>query len=70
MTSYGALGAFRDRPYQGGASLPTQVTLAVLAAVAGLMYGGCLYINHVAAGITRIPVMFAVIPSPTPAAPR
>ena len=44
------------------------VALAVLVAAAGLTIGGCLYINHVAAGIARVPVMFA--PSQTPTAPR
>ncbi len=44
------------------------VTLAVLVALAGVTVGGCLYINHVAAGISRVPVMFA--PSKTPTAPR
>jgi hypothetical protein len=42
--------------------------LAVLVAAVGLTIGGCLYINHVAAGIARVPVMFA--PSKTPTAPR
>jgi hypothetical protein len=44
------------------------VALAMLAAAVGLTIGGCLYINHVAAGIGRVPVMFA--PSKTPTAPR
>jgi hypothetical protein len=44
------------------------LALAVLVAAAGLTIGGCLYINHVAAGIARVPVMFA--PSKTPTAPR
>jgi hypothetical protein len=44
------------------------VALAVLVAVAGLTIGGVLYIDHVAAGIGRVPVMFA--PSKTPTAPR
>ena len=43
------------------------VALAMLVA-AGLTIGGCLYINHVAAGIGRVPVLFA--PSKTPTAPR
>ena len=46
------------------------VALAVLAAAVGLMIGGCLYINHVTAGIARVPVMFDVSPSQTPTAPR
>jgi hypothetical protein len=44
------------------------VALAVLVAAVGLTIGGCLYINHVAAGIGRVPVLFA--PSRTPTAPR
>ena len=44
------------------------VALAMLVAAAGLTIGGCLYINHVAAGIARVPVLFA--PSKTPTAPR
>lgn len=44
------------------------VALAVLVAAVGLTIGGCLYINHVAVGIARVPVMFA--PSKTPTAPR
>jgi hypothetical protein len=44
------------------------VALAVLAAAVGLTISGCLYINHVAAGIGRVPVLFA--PSKTPTAPR
>jgi hypothetical protein len=44
------------------------VALAVLVAAVGLTIGGALYINHMAAGIARIPVMFA--PSKTPTAPR
>ena len=44
------------------------VALAVLVAAAGLTISGCLYINHVAAGIGRVPVLFA--PSNTPTAPR
>lgn len=44
------------------------MALAVLVAAVGLTTGGCLYINHVAASIARVPVMFA--PSKTPAAPR
>ena len=44
------------------------VALAVFVAAVGLTIGGCLYINHVAAGIGRVPVMFA--PSKTPTAPR
>ena len=44
------------------------VALAMLVAAAGLAVGGCLYINHVAAGIGRVPVLFA--PSKTPTAPR
>jgi hypothetical protein len=44
------------------------VALAVLVAVAGLTIGGVLYIDHVAAGIGRVPVMFA--PSKTPTASR
>jgi hypothetical protein len=47
---------------------PVLVVLAVLVAAAGLTIGGCLYINHVAAGIARVPVMFA--PSKAPTAPR
>ena len=35
------------------------VALAVLVAAVGLTIGGCLYINHVAAGIGRVPVLFA-----------
>ena len=46
------------------------MTLAVLVALAGVMVGGCLYINHVAAGMARAPVMFDVSPSQTPTAPR
>ena len=44
------------------------VALAVLVAAVGLTIGGWLYINHVAAGIGRVPVLFA--PSKTPTAPR
>ena len=44
------------------------VALAVLVVAAALTIGGCLYINHVAAGMARVPVMFA--PSKTPTAPR
>jgi hypothetical protein len=44
------------------------VALATLVAIAGLTIGGCLYISHVAAGIGRVPVLFA--PSKTPTAPR
>jgi hypothetical protein len=44
------------------------LALAVLVAAVGLTIGGCLYINHVAAGIARVPVLFA--PSKTPTAPR
>jgi hypothetical protein len=44
------------------------VALAVLVAAVGLTIGGYVYINHVAAGIGRVPVMFA--PSKTPTAPR
>jgi hypothetical protein len=44
------------------------VALAVLVAAAALAIAGCLYINHVAAGIGRVPVLFA--PSKTPTAPR
>jgi hypothetical protein len=44
------------------------VALALLVAAVGLTIGGCLYINHVVAGIARVPVMFA--PSKTPTAPR
>ena len=46
------------------------ITLAVLVALAGVTVGGCLYINHVAAGMARAPVMFDVSPSQTPTAPR
>jgi hypothetical protein len=34
-------------------------SMAVLVAVTGLVVGGYVYINHVAAGIGRMPVMFA-----------
>ncbi len=34
-------------------------SLAVLVVLAGLAVGGYVYINHVAAGIGRMPVMFA-----------
>ena len=44
------------------------VALVMLVAAAGLAIGGWLYINHVAAGIGRVPVLFA--PSKTPTAPR
>ena len=44
------------------------VALAVLVVAVALTIGGCLYINHVAAGMGRVPVMFA--PSKTPTAPR
>jgi hypothetical protein len=44
------------------------VALAVLVAAVGLAIGGYLYINHVAAGMARVPVLFA--PSKTPTAPR
>jgi hypothetical protein len=44
------------------------VALAVLVAAVGLTIGGSLYINHVVAGIARVPVMFS--PSQTPTAPR
>jgi hypothetical protein len=44
------------------------VGLAVLVAAVGLTIGGSLYISHVAAGMARVPVMFA--PSKTPTAPR
>jgi hypothetical protein len=44
------------------------MALAVLVAAAGLAMGGWLYINHVAAGVGRVPVLLA--PSKTPTAPR
>jgi hypothetical protein len=44
------------------------VALAVIVAAVGLTIGGCRYISHVAAGMARVPVMFA--PSKTPTAPR
>ena len=50
----------RSAPRPGGPGRPRRA--------AGLTIGGCLYINHVAAGIARVPVMFA--PSQTPTAPR
>lgn len=34
-------------------------SLAVLVVMAGVVAGGYVYINHVAAGIGRMPVMFA-----------
>ena len=46
------------------------VTLAVLVALAGVTVGGALYINHVAAGIARVPVMFDVSHAKAPTAPR
>lgn len=48
-------------------------SLAVLVLLAGMVTGGCLYINRVAAGIGRVPVMFAnahVVSRPTPDAAR
>jgi hypothetical protein len=42
--------------------------LVVVVAAVGLTIGGYVYINHVVAGIARVPVMFA--PSKTPTAPR
>ena len=44
-------------------------SLTVLVLLAGLVAGGCLYINRVAAGIGRVPVMFAnthVVSRPAP----
>ena len=46
------------------------VMLAVLVALAGVAIGGALYINHVAAGIARVPVMFDVSHVKAPTAPR
>ena len=46
------------------------VSLAVLAVFLGVTAAGYVYINHVAAGVARVPVMFVVSPSQTPAAPR
>ena len=46
------------------------VSLAVLAVFLGVTAAGYVYINHVAAGIGRVPVMFVVSPARTPAAPR
>ncbi len=46
------------------------VTLAVLVALAGVAIGGVLYIDHVAAGIARVPVMFDVSHVKAPTAPR
>jgi hypothetical protein len=40
------------------------LSLAVLAALLGLTAGGYVYINHVAAGIGRVPVMFGKVDMP------
>jgi hypothetical protein len=48
-------------------------SLTVLVLFAGMVVGGCLYINRVAAGIGRVPVMFAnahVASRPAPDAAR
>jgi hypothetical protein len=48
-------------------------SLAVLVLFVGMVAGGCLYINRVAAGIGRVPVMFAnahVVSRPAPDANR
>lgn len=49
-------------------------SLAVLVAFLGVTAAGYVYINHVAAGIAGVPVMFgrtpAASPAHTPAAPR
>ncbi len=49
-------------------------SLAVLVMFLGLVAGGYLYINRVAAGVGRVPVMFGPVsastPVQTPAAPR
>ncbi len=55
----------------GGPGLRPRVVVVMLAffvAVLGATVVGYLYINHVAAGIARVPVMFA--PSETSTAPR
>ena len=46
------------------------VTLAVLVVLAGVTVAGYLYLNHVVAGIARVPVMFDVSHAQTPTAPR
>jgi hypothetical protein len=46
------------------------VSLAFFVAVLSVTVVGYLYINHVAAGIARVPVMFDVSPSQTSTAPR
>ena len=45
-------------------------SLAVLLVLLGVTTAGYVYINHVAAGIARVPVMFVVRPTQSPAAPR
>jgi hypothetical protein len=45
-------------------------SVAALVVVMVMVLGGYFYINHVAAGVGRVPVMFVVSPSQTPAAPR
>ena len=45
-------------------------SLTVLVVLLSVTTAGYVYINHVAAGIARVPVMFVVRPSQTPTAPR
>jgi uncharacterized membrane protein len=45
-------------------------SLAVLVVFLGLVAGGYIYINRVAAGIGKVPVMFAPAPAPAHAAGR
>ena len=59
----------RPRSWRPGPRL-VMVTLAVLVALAGVTVGGYLYLNHVVAGIARVPVMFDVSHAKTPTAPR
>ena len=46
-------------PTLGGTVRIVLASLAVLVVLAGVVVGGYVYINHVAAGIGRMPVMFA-----------
>jgi hypothetical protein len=45
-------------------------SVALLVMVAGMVLCGYVYINRVAVGVGRVPVMFTVSPPQTPTAPR
>ena len=59
----------RPRSWRPGPRL-VMVTLAVLVVLGGATVAGYLYLNHVVAGIARVPVMFDVSHAKTPTAPR